>query len=361
MNARRGLMWWVFWAGAVLVLAALAWASIAVARLERRNEAGRQTVQHQEVIRLALWRVDSQLAPIIAMEAARTPTAIGNRELRADANFGRSAAAPFVEGFWNIDAANNIDASDLHNRAIGSKVVEERTNLGSIAESATPPAAADTARAEEPEQYQAFDYRVRQQVADIAQQNTERLASPQSKVLGLMESAPALAAPETAARSAGLMNEAAPLSQTVRLEPRWVETAPDRVDLVLVRSIPTEDGPVTEGVTLDWDALKATLEGSLADLIPGALLLPASGAAADRIERDGRGFRLATVPALLVPGDFAPVVPFRMTPALWALVITGSPRWGRWPRWGSCCGPPCACRTGGPSSSARSRTNCARR
>jgi signal transduction histidine kinase len=44
--------------------------------------------------------------------------------------------------------------------------------------------------------------------------------------------------------------------------------------------------------------------------------------AAAQIEREGRGFRLATVPALLLPGDFTPSVPLRMTPALWALVIT---------------------------------------
>ena len=325
MNARRGLMWWVFWTGAALVLAALAWASIAVARLERRNEAARQTVQHQEVIRLALWRVDSQLAPIIAMEAARAPAAIGNLELRADAVPGRSAA-PFVEGFWNIDAASNINASDPRNRTIGGKVAEEQASLVSTAEAATPAAAADAAPSDTPRPSEAFDFQVRRQVADIAQRvepSSERSAPPQSKAYTFMESAPASAAPATAAQSAGLVAADSPAPiQTARLEPRWVETAPDQVDLVLVRSIPTEAGPVTEGVTLDWDALRATLEHSLADLIPGALLLPASGAAADQIERDGRGFRLATVPALLVPGEFSPVVPFRMTPALWALVIT---------------------------------------
>lgn len=326
MNARRGLMWWVFWAGAALVLAALAWASIAVARLERRNEAGRQTVQHQEVIRLALWRVDSQLAPIIAMEAARAPAAIGNLEFRADAVLGRSAA-PFVEGFWNIDASNNITATDPRNRTIGGKVAEEQASLGSVAEAAVPaPAAAEAALSDTPQPSAAFDFQVRRQVADIAQRvepSTERSAPAQSKAFSRMESAPSAAPPATAARSAGLVaaDHPAPF-QAARLEPRWVETAPDRVDLVLVRSIPTEAGPVTEGVTLDWNALRATLENSLADLIPSALLLPASGAAAERIERDGRGFRLATVPVLLVPGDFVPVVPFRMTPALWALVIT---------------------------------------
>jgi signal transduction histidine kinase len=326
MNARRGLMWWVFWTGAALVLAALAWASIAVARLERRNEAARQTVQHQEVIRLALWRVDSQLAPIIAMEAARAPAAIGNLALRSDAVLGRSAA-PFVEGFWNIDAANNITATDPRNRTIGGKVAEEQSTLVSAAETATPAlAAADVAPSDAPEPSAAFDYQVRRQVADIAQRvepSADRSAPTQSKVFSLMESAPSAAPPATFARSAGLVaaDDPAPIP-AARLEPRWVETAPDRVDLVLVRSIPTEAGPVTEGVTLDWDALRATLENSLADLIPGALLLPASGAAADQIERDGRGFRLATVPALLVPGEFSPVVPFRMTPALWALVIT---------------------------------------
>ncbi len=327
MNARRGLMWWVFWAGAMLVLAALAWASLAVARLERRNEAARQTMQHREAIRLALWRVDSQLAPIIAMESARAPTLIGAGEERLEDQAMHYQAAQFVQGFWNFDTSNNIQASDPRNLDIGGKVAEEQSGVRRRAtESLTLAAESAPAEAAEPERaaYRAFDYEARRQVADIAQRadiQTEADRFPAAKVTGLIQPAPSSAPAMQFSRSvpARAFTDGVPIG---RLEPRWVETAPDRLDLVLVRSVPTESGPVTEGVTLDWPALRAALEASLSDLIPDAGLLPASGAAADTIERDGRGFRLATVPVLLIPGEFTPVVPFRMTPALWALVIT---------------------------------------
>ncbi len=327
MNARRGLMWWVFWSGAMLVLAALAWASIAVARLERRNEAARQTMQHREVIRLALWRVDSQLAPIIAMESARTPTAIGATEDRLEDQAMHYQPAPFVQGYWNFDASNTIRASDPRNRDIGGKIAEEQSEALGMADGL---AAASRAEAMPERATQSpppatssppFDYEARRQVADIAQRTDTQADAARfnaAKSVGLLQSAP----PEAAFARGALTRNTADAMPIGRLEPRWVETAPDRLDLVLVRNIPTGSGPVTEGVTLDWPALRATLEASLADLIPEASLIPVSGAAAEGIERDGRGFRLATVPVLLIPGDFSPLVPFRMTPALWALVIT---------------------------------------
>ncbi len=323
MNARRGVLWWVFWAGAVLVVGALAWASVAVSRLERRNEAGRQAVQRQEVVRLALWRVDSQLAPIIAMESARAPTTIGRGMEDEPGRMGFAAATPFVGGFWNIDAQNNVVASDPRNRDIGGKVAEEQS-VGARAAvmAAAEPTMADGAGPEAGAPAQAFDYAARRQVADIAQRVDAPPEAPAAaKMFALTESVPPASESARFRRSEPPM-DALMVLPTARVEPRWVETAPDRLELVLVRSLPTDEGPVTEGVTLDWPALRGALEASLADLIPDAVLLPASGAAAEQIERDGRGFRLATVPALLVPGDFVPVVPFRMTPALWALVIT---------------------------------------
>ena len=328
MNARRGVLWWVFWAGAVLVVGALAWASVAVSRLERRNEAGRQAVQRQEIVRLALWRVDSQLAPIIAMESARTPVAIGRGADEAPGRMEFSGATPFVGGFWNIDARNNVVASDPRNRDIGGKVAAEQS-VGVRAPAmmvAAESAMADGAGPEPDAPAQAFDFAARRQVADIAQRADAPVEISQAaKSAPIAESAPPASELSRFRRAGAEPDGLATLPTglpTARVEPRWVETAPDRLELVLVRSLPTDEGPVTEGVTLDWPALRGALEASLADLIPDAVLLPASGAAAEQIEREGRGFRLATVPALLVPGEFAPVVPFRMTPALWALVIT---------------------------------------
>ncbi|MEM9373845.1 MAG: hypothetical protein AAGA55_09390, partial [Planctomycetota bacterium] len=71
MISRRPRLWWGYAVGSAVLLGALGWASVSVYRLEARGAEARARAQRQEVIRRALWRVDSQLAPIIAMEAAR--------------------------------------------------------------------------------------------------------------------------------------------------------------------------------------------------------------------------------------------------------------------------------------------------
>ncbi|MCC5824233.1 MAG: HAMP domain-containing histidine kinase [Phycisphaerales bacterium] len=318
MNARRPVMWWVFWAGAIAVVGALAWASLSVSRLEHRNQTNRELAQRQEAIRLALWRVDSQLAPIIAMEAARSPG--DGVSSFADARRGAAPQrpAPFVEGFFSVDALRNIDASDPKNRAIGDRLI----NAPQHAAESEPEH--DDARKIETEL--AFDYQVRRQVADLAQ-SVDPAASPPARARTMHGEAEepqreAAESPPLHAFTAADEPARVGASESLRLEPRWVETEPDRLDLVLVRNIPTDAGTRTEGVTMDWAGLRDTLERSVQDLIPGATLVPAHGTAAGQIERDGRGFRLATVPALLIPGDFAPSPPARMTPALWALLIT---------------------------------------
>lgn len=329
MKGRRSAMWWVFWAGALAVVVALAWASLAVSRLEHRNENNRRQAQREEAIRLALWRVDSQLAPIIAMEAARAP---GGRSGRGDpslADAGPDAAsrrpAPFVDGFFTVDPLRNIDASDLYNRAIGDRLAsatEKSSGQQTDAEPEEPPRTAAES---------AFDFGVRRQVADLAQsvepprQTVTGDESLGAEVRSLSRDSAETVPEQAFALSAPREPSVSEASARPRLEPRWVQTEPDRLDLVLVRNIPTEIGTRTEGVTIDWSGLRDALERSVQDLLPGATLVPAHGTAAGQIERDGRGFRLATVPALLVPGDFAPGTPApaaRMTPALWALLIT---------------------------------------
>lgn len=359
MNGRRGMLWWAFFAGALGVLGALAWASIAVLRLEQRTETAHQLAQRQETIRLALWRVDSQLAPVIAMEAARPPH---GRLARGDgggggfglADLADSLAIPestkfqntFVEGLFIVDAAKQVEATDERNRRIADRVANDPAPTDAPAGSTTfargataaetQPPARQTPEpevlAEEPDPTR-FDYAVRQQITNIGKRADDPSVPSRQAKAGYEDIASASRAEPAAAyrampeSAAAFALEASPVdSETIlglaRLEPRWIETGPDALDLVLVRTTPTEEGPLTQGVTLDWPALRATLEASLADLLPQAAIVPARGAATAQIEREGRGFRLATVPALLLPGDFTPSVPMRMTPALWALVIT---------------------------------------
>lgn len=64
-------IWSVFGACALVVLAALAWLSFTTLRLERAQLEASQQAELEERVRLALWRMDSALAPLIVEESAR--------------------------------------------------------------------------------------------------------------------------------------------------------------------------------------------------------------------------------------------------------------------------------------------------
>lgn len=61
----------VFWTCAIAVIAALVWITLHVLRLEDREALSQAAAVRQEATRLALWRMDSALTPVIAREASR--------------------------------------------------------------------------------------------------------------------------------------------------------------------------------------------------------------------------------------------------------------------------------------------------
>lgn len=64
--------WWMIFAGcAMVVLGSLVWVTAEMGRLERVGTLARAEADHQEAMRLALWRLDSWFAPQLAREAAR--------------------------------------------------------------------------------------------------------------------------------------------------------------------------------------------------------------------------------------------------------------------------------------------------
>ncbi|MBM4112578.1 MAG: hypothetical protein FJ253_04260, partial [Phycisphaerae bacterium] len=71
-RARRALWWTAFGAGSAAVAAGLAWISTQVIRLDREETMARAAIAQQETLHLALWRMDSWLAPLLARESART-------------------------------------------------------------------------------------------------------------------------------------------------------------------------------------------------------------------------------------------------------------------------------------------------
>lgn len=54
-----------------LVVSGLGWATVSALRLEREQIIDRQKAKHEEKVRLALWRLDGRVAPLLAREEAR--------------------------------------------------------------------------------------------------------------------------------------------------------------------------------------------------------------------------------------------------------------------------------------------------
>lgn len=337
MNSRRSILWWGFALGAVAVLAALAWASVLVHNLERRNDANRADAQRQELIRLALWRLDSQMAPILAMEAARPPVdafartaSDSTRDERKDTPQRANLGNAFADGYFVVDESRAVQASDDRTRAAAERLAEEAVAAeGKDAEPA-PAAMATQAAPTEEASPQSYDYAARQQITNLAQ----RAVSPELADDRAPSSMPVMAAAKRESSEAvvGGAPESVLMADITGtddagvgpgpIEPRWIESGPEGVELVLLRTVWVGETTRSEGVRLDWPGLRSTLEASLGDLLPGSALMPARGQAAAELERRGTAFRLATIPALLVPGNIPAAFPAAMSPVLWALVIT---------------------------------------
>lgn len=68
---RLWLVWFLFALFLAVGFAAMAWISFTILRLDRAETDARQNAALEENVRLALWRMDSMLSPILAQEIAR--------------------------------------------------------------------------------------------------------------------------------------------------------------------------------------------------------------------------------------------------------------------------------------------------
>ncbi len=118
----------------VVVLAAMAWVSVVVVRLDRRDAETQRQAELQENVRLALWRMDSALNPIVAQEQARRfqqyqafympPVAVdasyqpvvGQRVLLPSPLLTQPPA--FVKLHFQIDAAGRLSSPQVPERML---------------------------------------------------------------------------------------------------------------------------------------------------------------------------------------------------------------------------------------------------
>jgi signal transduction histidine kinase len=251
---RPARVWLVFAACAAALLGAMVWISLTVLRLERAEQQARAQAALEENTRLALWRLDSALIPLLAQEARYEMPA--ELLLRFQIAPGGEVTSPQVPArARRLESLRAIlSGADLATRLPRQPPAPAPSGLV---------AANDQASIQKMKNVQ--EYAARQQSF--------------SNSLSQAASVPPVPAPRA------LPREGAPAAL-------WVGDA-----LLLARRVGIGDAEYIQGSWLDWPRLRKDLLASIQDLLPDARLEPVTAGARPDEER-----RLATLPVRLVTG-----------------------------------------------------------
>ncbi len=346
MRPRR--RWWVVYgAGAVAVMLGLVWVTVTVVRLERAELRARTDAAHQEALRLALWRLDSWLAPLLAREAARPyfdyqPFFPQQRAYTAVLDpiepgevLTPSPLLSFVWEYFSLHFQMAPDGGltspqsprgeyrDLAADAYLSEtqLIANSARLRSINSLVTPRrvqawlAAADVATGEiaEGRPIPQRGPPQRAQWAEQAQQ--ERNRQELSKRRGNVRQA------VTAGRK-GLVEQPLGHEDSVvvgTLVPFWSSDTGGGVELIFARSVRIGGEQYFQGFVCDWPTLRDALLEQITDLFADARLVPVHGLPRDN---DSAGTMMAMIPVTLEVPRPAPLTAGFVTPARSTLAVS---------------------------------------
>ncbi|QSQ24525.1 HAMP domain-containing histidine kinase [Pyxidicoccus parkwayensis] len=301
-----------------LALAGVVWLSAFALRLDRADRQARESAAREENARLALWRLDSDLLPIVARESAVSAEAYG--PVSPARGVLDASLRPMSEGTAFLSSpllARLPEHVLLHfqlaqDGTVSSPQVvapELRESVG--ASLSTSEAAVLEGRLRE------LTALLRK--ADLRRALAEPSLQPQraearneaSKTLGDLSPQVAKNVSEYSARSRSAnqayrqsqnqnalfldenLQQAAPLTEDdVAMRAVWVGDT-----LLLGRRVRLQGREYVQGCWLDWPGLRTWLLGQVRDLLPSAALEPVHGR-----ETQGDGRMLAALPVRLVPG-----------------------------------------------------------
>ena len=360
----------------VVLLAAMAWVTATALRLDRAEWQSAQRAELEERTRLALWRMDSLLAPIIIEESARpfnayeafpattraytkSFTQIKQGDVLvpsplltfASSNIllhfqfapdGRVTSPQVPESNQRDLAESSYTTRDRIGAAAGrlaafEKLLTQRPATAPVTRT-DPWRGSSSVSAARPASIDDNGMVLRRQTANAqtsalvganapVQLQTEEAPSQKSQVFRNTAEMQARAnVYNFAQQQVAANNLNADLDQQFRqpaasalagpslFNPIWLGE-----ELVLARRVNLGAGEIIQGCWLNWPVLRQSLLGSIRDLFPDAQLIPVMNS---NSERDGR--MLAAVPAKLVLGatTFEPMP--RWTPVRISLAIA----WG---------------------------------
>jgi signal transduction histidine kinase len=275
---------------AAALVGIMGWLTLTVRRLDEAERRGRGEAAQEEQIRLALWRMESQLAPLVAQESVQPHEAYRPSPSRRPA--AALPSSPYVRLRFQWDEAGRPSSpaigSSFDRAALQARLSSEWVVVQHFA---PPPAPApqealrlkETARQVEAKQAE-------------AQQRIETQAKGDAQALSKLEFQ-ARAATNAANVGLQMVTPARPSSTRAaevrigRLQPFWMGA-----ELVLARRVRVGSQELVQVCWLDWTALQRWLLAGIADLLPSAQLVPVAAGDGDETRR------LAALPVRLLPG-----------------------------------------------------------
>jgi signal transduction histidine kinase len=289
---RHRRAWLVLTAALAVVGAVMLGVTVRVLSLERERVAAERREAHEGQVRLALWRLDAEVAPLLSQEIVAVATLA-----EAPTTAPRMPAPPEVRARFvvprhgppqRLPAGDDDDAAALaHLLAdvdLWAAAPAAATGDGRLLDN--PTAASLAVRAREAEEPAGSFYGVEQQAYRNASELSSRVRAVEDNVsaYGSTLVAKRLGRDEPDAAEAPALGGPA--------RPLWLGD-----ELVVVRQVTVGTEPQLHGSWLDWPRLRARLLGQVHDLLPAARLVPTGPA-----PHPGAHL-LATLPVRLEPGD----------------------------------------------------------
>ncbi|MFY2557097.1 sensor histidine kinase [Corallococcus terminator] len=311
---RSWRVWLAVSACLLLALAGVVWLSVFALRLDRADRQARESAGREENVRLALWRLDSELLPLVARESAVAVEAyeavapargVLDAERRPLPEGHAWVASPLLAGPPEhvllhfqmgpdgvvsspqvVEPAlraptlprSGVDAEVLRRRLEQvSRLLREAPVREALARRVPTPSLLTTRREAGNKLADALQWTKNASEFDARSRSARQAASQNMVGYGKV------ALPEQA------------LAREVVEEMRaiWVGDV-----LLLGRRVQVDGEEYIQGCWLDWPALQQWLQGKVEDLLPGATLEPVKDAGALK----GEGRMLASLPVRLVPG-----------------------------------------------------------
>ncbi|MBN2473673.1 MAG: HAMP domain-containing histidine kinase [Pirellulales bacterium] len=330
---------WPIWIGflfcLVVVLAAVSWISLAALRLDRAEaEARRQEAEAwrkaawEERIRLALWRIDSALAPFVAQESVRPYFAYSSflPLARAYGNMFRprdsgemlipspllSENLPNIRVYFQFEPDGRLTSPQVPRDGNLRLAVPEHVSGASVERAQQQLARIESlvdrqkllARLPEhtPEPVEAIISPLFQTVEQRQVQQRQRQLDLENYGRGTVEfnernqvirqNTDAMAQGQFAANALNSLLLPPTDVHGVVMTPLWIDG-----ELLLARRITAGGNEYVQGCLLDWSAVKTSLLEMVGDLLPQADLKPVLAGSGDHV--DGM---LAALPVRLLPG-----------------------------------------------------------